>query len=245
MINRYVITAAIFALLAVSAYVWQFHHRLEFGISPDPAVWGQLGDYIGGLLNPALSFISLVLLIKSLSLQNEANRDLRDEIRNNRKTESLRSFEAHLFNMLDSQKAYFESMTIKFGKPQFLNNKSGAEAVIEIEDKLETIRWGSNRDKNFQQYLDWVDSRDQLYGVTRIFYVMVKMIDEKLSDSKGFNLEDRRAHFLTLINFTDFSLLRLIMITMQFMKFESTDYLRKNKEFEAVLNEVGLKFDLY
>jgi hypothetical protein len=33
------------------------------------AVWGQLGDYIGGVLNPMLSFLTLFLLIKTLQLQ--------------------------------------------------------------------------------------------------------------------------------------------------------------------------------
>lgn len=33
------------------------------------AVWGQLGDYMGGLLNPILSFFALYLLMRNLQLQ--------------------------------------------------------------------------------------------------------------------------------------------------------------------------------
>jgi hypothetical protein len=33
------------------------------------AVWGQLGDYMGGVLNPLLSFLALYLLVRTLQLQ--------------------------------------------------------------------------------------------------------------------------------------------------------------------------------
>lgn len=33
------------------------------------AVWGQLGDYIGGILNPLLSFFALYLLMRNLQIQ--------------------------------------------------------------------------------------------------------------------------------------------------------------------------------
>ncbi|MCY1459504.1 hypothetical protein D3C76_1648140 [compost metagenome] len=74
---------------------------------------------------------------------------------------------------------------------------------------------------------------------------MVKMISEKLSDSNGFSLDDRASHYLTLINFTDFALLRLVMMSAQFMQFSSTDYLKSNKEFNVVLSETGLNYNLY
>jgi hypothetical protein len=34
------------------------------------AVWGQLGDYMGGVLNPILSFFALYLLMRTLQLQH-------------------------------------------------------------------------------------------------------------------------------------------------------------------------------
>lgn len=71
------------------------------------------------------------------------------------------------------------------------------------------------------------------------------MISDKLSDSHGFDYEDRRSHILTLVNFTDFSLLRLIMISLQFMEYHSTEYLRENKDFNEVLKEVGIDYNLY
>jgi hypothetical protein len=74
---------------------------------------------------------------------------------------------------------------------------------------------------------------------------MVMMISEKLSDAEGFKFEDRKAHFLTLVNFTDFSQLRLIMVCVQFMDYQSTEYLKSSHELKSVIEELGLGYELY
>ena len=245
MINKYVI-AALFAIFIVSAfYIINFYFKLNYSISKDTAVWGQLGDYFGGLLNPILSFISVVLLIKSLRLQNEANEGLRKELINNEKTEKIRSFETLFFNMINSQKLSFDSFKIEVMANSQVVVIYGAEAVIKIEDEIESLRKKYQDDKPIIDYLEQVDSNDQIFGITRVFYIIVKMITEKLSNDNGFSEEDRKSHLLTLVNFTDFSLLRLIMISMQFMNFQSINYLRSNNDFNTVLNEVELYYNMY
>ena len=241
--NRYII-AATFAIIVVTlSYVYNFYYVLKYPVSTETAVWGQLGDYTGGLLNPILSFLTIVLLIKSLKLQNQANIALRQELKNNKKTEKLNQFETHFFSMLNSQKTSFESFKIK--TPQKGDVKRGVEAVIVIEETLEDLREKHTGDKIIIDLLTDVDSNDQLFSVTRRFYIMVKMISEKLSDANGFSAIDRRSHFMTLVNFTDFPLLRLIMMTMQFMEYKSIEYLKENLEFRSVLEEVRLGWDLY
>jgi hypothetical protein len=234
---------AIFTVLI--SYIINFYFKLDSTISNDTAVWGQLGDYFGGLLNPILSFISLVLLIKSLNLQNEANKDLRKELINSEKTEKIRSFETLFFNMINSQKVLFDSFKLELQ----VNTQNvfiyGIEAVIRIEDEIAKLRKQNQDDKLIIEFLESVDSNDQIFGVTRVFYIIVKTITEKLSDENGFNEEERKSHLLTLVNFTDFSLLRLIMISLQFMNYQSTDYLKNNNDFNAVLKEVGIAYSLY
>ena len=43
---------------------------LKHPISPNPAAWGQFGDFIGGTANPILSFITIVMLALTLGVQN-------------------------------------------------------------------------------------------------------------------------------------------------------------------------------
>lgn len=245
MINRYTLVAVLLLFSVFASYLNHFYFKLGYVVSDDPAVWGQLGDYFGGLLNPTFSFLSLVLLIKSLSLQNQANQDLRSEIAATRKSERLRSFEMQLFNMIDSQRASLDTFKVEFDEGGELVTKYGSDAIIEIEDNVESLREKPDSFDAITLYLQDVDSTDQLFGVTRVFYNMVKMISEKLSDSNGFSFEDRRSNYLTLINFTDFTLLRLIMMSSQFMSYSSTEYLKSNDEFNAVLGEVGLSYELY
>lgn len=246
MTNLMVIVLAILAVVGVIfSYIWRFYYELNFGVSSDPAVWGQLGDYMGGILNPLLSFISIVLLIKSLGLQNQANKGLIEEIEITRRTEKVRSFEAQLFNMIDSQRQAFDSLKIQCKQGKKTQTKLSTEAVVAIEDEIERLRSIRKGDSDIKLFLDATDTFDQLFRTTRIFYIMVKMITEKLADSEGFTKKDRGMHFLTLINFTDFALLRLILINMQFSDFPSSHYLKNNHEFNEALSEVGLQYGLY
>lgn len=67
------ILASIFAFLIFSAtiigiYIFNFR---ESSISKDPSNWGVLGDYIGGLLNPLISSITLFFLVRTYLSQKE------------------------------------------------------------------------------------------------------------------------------------------------------------------------------
>lgn len=242
--NRYIFIAIILIALVCSSYILNFYFKLNYVVSDNPEQWGQLGDFIGGLINPILSFMSLVFIIKSLSLQNEANIGLREEVKNTRKTEKLRSFETQLFHMIASQRESFNSFKVNERTSQSTSQKEGVEAVISIETEVERLRESFDVEV-ITAYLEAVDPTDQIYGLTRIFYNIVKLISEKLSDANEFSAEDRKSHYLTLINFTDFALLRLIMLTAQFTAHPPTEYLKSNQEFSSTLKEIGLKYDLY
>lgn len=244
-ISKYILAAVICIFLVSFSYIANFYLLLRHGISTDTAVWGQLGDYFGGLLNPILSFLSIVLLIKSLTLQNEANSALKKQLYDSRKTEKLRSFETHFFNMINSQKITFDSFFLEFTHKGKLYCKKNIEAVLEIENELEKMRDQKFKDKEIYDFLKKIDEKDQIFGMTRVFYIIVKMISEKLCNENGFTAEDRKSHYLTLINFTDFSLLRLIMISMQFLDYQSVEFLKKDKEFNMALDEVELNWQLY
>lgn len=235
--DKYIIAAVVSMLLVLSGYVAKFYFSLGYKISNNPEVWGQFGDYVGGIINPLLSFISIVLLIKSLTLQNEANCTLRNELKNSERMEKLRSFETLFFNMINSQKSFFDSFRI--------DSCLSVEAVIKIEDEIENLRNSEGSNNEIKKYLESIDIHDQIFGLSRSFYIMVQMITEKLSHSEGFSAEDRKAHFKALVNFTDFAQLRLIIICIQFMDFPSTNYLRSSIEFKTVMEELGMSYELY
>jgi hypothetical protein len=52
-------SSLIFIIITIGSFLLKFS---ENKISNDPAVWGQFGDYFGGILNPILSLINLIIL---------------------------------------------------------------------------------------------------------------------------------------------------------------------------------------
>lgn len=245
-IKAYIISAAALIVVVYLIYWLQFYVALDYEVSKEAAVWGQLGDYVGGVLNPLLSFISIVLLIKSLVLQYEANSNLKTEIKNSEKTERLRSFEVLFFNLISSQKNLFDSFYVDFqASGCAVSHLTGVKAVIEIENNIDEIRQAGGGNSEIAKYLTDLDADDQIFGLSRAFYIAVMIIIDKLSDSNGFSSEDRATHFKALINFTDFAQLRLIMISVQFLDYESAKYLRSSVEFLTLIKELGLSYELY
>lgn len=243
--NRYIIAAAIAALLAVAAYWVRFSLLLDQGFSTSSTAWSEFGSYVGGVLGPILTFFTLIFMVKTLDSQNKANAALRDEAKENEKSEQLKSFSALFFNMIDSQKLLLEKFKIDFPVDSVKVAKRGVDAIMKIEAEINLLRGWGGSDQSICDYIEKTDSTDQIFGIVRAFYICVKMISDKLSDTKGFSLEVREDYFNTLINFTDFAQLRLVIMGVQFMDWEAARYLRKNSEFVAVLNAAGATLDRY
>jgi hypothetical protein len=62
-----VLAVAVLAAVVVGGFYVVFFR--EAPVSGDPASWGQLGDYLGGVLNPVFGFLSVFALLVALVLQ--------------------------------------------------------------------------------------------------------------------------------------------------------------------------------
>lgn len=245
MFNRHSIMALGLVIIVIGAYVFQFHIRLKYGFSIKASDWVDFSDYVGGLVSPILSFFSLILLIRSLNLQNQANKELREEVKSNQKNEKMRSFETYFFGLIEAQRTSFSTFKLDF--PSQFSGKSldGACAIQELEDQIENIRNKNGNDIEIAHAIDEIDKDERIYNTIRIFYNIVKMISERLTNDNGFDEEARKNQFQTLISFTEFSQLRLVMISMQFIDCPSAKYLRDNTEFMSVLTDLGGGAALY
>lgn len=231
--------------LVVGAYVTQFYFRLDLVLSEKPSDWVHFSSFIGGILSPIFSFLSFVFLLKTLSLQNEANAELKNQAKSNEKKEKFRIFETHFFTMLDAQRVAFNNFKIQLTLKDETKVFRGVEGVINLEDLIEEMRKNEVQNSFIEEKILEVDRAESIYNMIRVFYNVTRMITDKLSDEEGFSVVDRNEQFKTLINFTEFSLLRLVLISMQFCDYPSCKYLKNNKEFTTVIIDLGLEIDPY
>lgn len=242
----WVLVAALLSSLGVVfSYFYHFHLILRYPISEKPEEWAQFADFIGGMLGPLLTFFSLIFLVHSLNLQRKSNDELKRQIVRNEKTERLKSFETHLFNMINAQTTQLELFALELFRLGVHYDFKGSKAIIELEKEVELISEAEVSDEFIGEYLEEVDSLDKIYSLVRSFSLMIKLIDEKLADENGFSLDERNEYYSTVINYTDFSLIRLIFMSIQFLDCGHSKELRENKEFEQEVIKLNLSFKLY
>lgn len=232
-------------LIVIGVYILQFYFNLKYQISEKPSDWVDFSNFFNGLVTPLLSFFSLVLLIQSLSIQNQTNTELRDEVRKNKKKELLQSFEIYFFGLIEAQRNAFNNLKLSFSIQLDEQELSNVKLIQELEDSIEAKRAEGVSTENIRDFINTTDANESIFNTTRIFYNVVRMITEKLTNENGFESLERKNQFKTLISFTEFSQLRLIMISMQFMDWESAKYLKENDEFIEVLKDLGGGTDLY
>ncbi|UYO73701.1 hypothetical protein M0220_12535 [Halomonas qinghailakensis] len=207
-----------------------FIHKLE--ISSSQEHWALFGDFLGGVVNPILTFLTILILVRSLSLHKE-------EVGKVNKHEKVRSFETHFFNMIASQKTLYDNFVLEVGfdvKEEY----NSANAVIALEDIILEIKSNGGSKEDIAHALNEYDSEDRIYSVVRTFSVIVKLVEKKLSDSCGFDKDERSEYYEVLINYTDFSLVRLILISIKYTEYAQTNCLRNNKEFMGVFETLGI-----
>lgn len=237
--NRpYIISAFVCIFLAIITYALTLGVHFKLPFSNSPADWGALGDYFGGVLNPILSFFSILLIIKSIDLQRESNIDFRNELEHSKRDSQLRSFESKLFALISTQAEQFKHFSLLLqdasGKKHEIFGKS---AILEIRELLiDLLSRGIS--PNVPLLINHLDSNDAILSCIRRFYVPLRLIATDLSDKNGYTRQEREKQIQTLINFTELSLLQLIIFGISDATHETAKYIKDNVELTAVLKEL-------
>jgi len=209
--------------IAILFYVIWFSGILKRGISDSPEQWGQFGDYMGGLLNPVLSFISICILVKTAFYQDDMSK--RQEEREDRKR-----FEDRFYGMVSYQRQAFNDFYLKFGDRKTIYK---GEAVRFIEDLL-------FNEKDFL-LLDDAFVKNSVFSAVRQFYLVVKLIDDEVVEGKGFKNGDKNFYYKSLINLTDFDLIRIVLFgCVLYNSWSNAKYIMANEDFLSEIKNVGL-----
>lgn len=223
--------------LSIIVIVWGVYY-LNFGlegrISKQPEIWGQFGDYVGGVLNPILSFVSICLLIGSLNLQRAANASLVSEIKRQEDLEGYKKFELRFFHLIESQEKTFSRFKVRIGdmdsqEDGAIEEYNAGAAVTYIEDCL-VVLVNENVDKaRVIEWIDDIDIDDCLFSVVRRFYLIVKLVDES-----GYKKDD---YYEMLINLTDIKIISLVTIACSYYDWDIVTYIKRSE----ILKRAGLE----
>ncbi len=102
--NTFVI-ALITIFVVIFSYVFNFHAH---NFSENSGDWGTFGDFFGGTLNPLLSFLALIILLRTFAMQKEELNVQRQELKETKeilkiqtKTQVKQQFESTFFALLN------------------------------------------------------------------------------------------------------------------------------------------------
>lgn len=238
------IIAICIIIIIPSVYFYWFGIHLESPLSKQQDVWGQMGDFFGGVMNPLLSFLTVVLLINSINHQSAANQALTSQIQMMEKSEKIKIFENLFFHLVQSQQnlySKFKVTTIEDGKKYDL-------FTIQAVDKIEALFQEKKEYVGYSQLENTYRQLDKMYGVfdvLRAFSVIVNLIKEQLSNENGFNENDRVFYYEKLINLTEFAHLRLICTAFQFQNKTGAGQKLQDKEFQQVCQKLKLRLNNY
>ena len=237
--KKVIIAAVVCTILAFGAYYYHFSIELNYKLSKSPGDWGILGSYVGGVLGPILSFLTIFMLASSLSLQSEANKQLKEDIKNRERYQAIESLEKKVFTMLDSQRTAFSTLTISLldgDKEVTYRNPKAAKELLALIRDLESVHAS---EELIAKTLTDIDENGQLFSLVRVFYVMVKIVNDKMSEDSSFLEEDRESLIKQIIHFTDYVNLLVVIKYTRYRATEITNYLKRDSMLISVLSQFG------
>lgn len=153
------------------------------GFPTDKAEWGTFGDFIGGVTNPILTFLSIIMLIRSLKLQKDANSSilsqneqlLKDSLRQ-KEIDDLRSFESSFYNLAEVARKGFENFKLTGWAGEVYDSSFAVNFLEKHMLTQSNLKSPDELTKHFTK-MDDVNAL-AIYSVVRSFYVLIKFTNE-------------------------------------------------------------------
>lgn len=194
-LTRLAYAGAAVAVVALATYFFKFHGPL----SNEPDSWGQFGDYVGGVLNPTFSFLALIALLATFSLQVRELRISARELKNSadaltKQNETLRrqTFEATFFQLLALHNEIVNAAKVP---SQSLTGRACFKFYLdELEGRIINASGSSNLTQSTKNYTHFAVAYDSFYTdyeaslghYFRLLYNIVKFVDSSDSTDRRF-----------------------------------------------------------
>lgn len=247
--NFIVILAFACAVVALVLYL------LAFGVHPslDMAVWGQTGDFFGGVLNPVFGFLSLIALLITLQQTEKSLKQSDEEVRLSRE-EMKRSADALFAQANDSRQQTFERTFFELLRlyneivdalavlpiPNAARPERGRDALFVLCKKFKRLVYDVSHLPEEEKpsaindkWLDFFKSKEvQLGHYFRFLYNILKFIDQSKIENKKFYTDMLRAQLssseLVIIHYNAHSDLGREKLLPLIKKYNLLKHLNKN-----------------
>ncbi|PKL38602.1 MAG: hypothetical protein CVV44_12040 [Spirochaetae bacterium HGW-Spirochaetae-1] len=211
--RRIIIVSFSILLFILLTYSSNFIFQYKNVISDNPADWGTFGDYFGGILNPVLSFITIILLLYTIQLQRVMKNDTNND---SKKQEFISNF----FKMIDYYYNIIESLRSAYSKSTFNYLHEGLACFYFYRKNLknnftdgELSSYNTKRVDNFEnrQLLTdsaiWAELRNYINHINAImnFVSNTDSFDEK---DKEREIEHYKNIFINQISREEYSVLK-------------------------------------
>lgn len=154
--NTILILSVILLITLIFTLYWYHFHT--YGVSGSNEQWGQFGDYFGGILNPLLSFINILLLIQLTAKTQKLEQDRTKESYN----KSVKPFCLFKFK-IDHNKIYIAIENIGIGPALIYDiqfKKNGMH--IDVREQLKNAQGTMQRE--FNPYIYTYDNNQMAIG---------------------------------------------------------------------------------
>lgn len=162
-LGHLILAVYIIGALALGAYVVHFAFVHHLRISSDPGDWGTLGDYFGGLLNPVVSFATLVVAYAVWKQQKEELKATKEALEEQAKTAEQQRQEQRFFDLLRVYNQTLDSYTSAdaFNRRELRGKEAISEALNRSRQYLkETLKLGFGQTlENEELTPEYVSSR--------------------------------------------------------------------------------------
>ncbi|MEN5149132.1 putative phage abortive infection protein [Pseudomonas orientalis] len=133
--------------------------------------WGQLGDFIGGILNPLLSFCALIAVLYNLSLQREelslARKDAKEAQNIQNKQSAIfqqQNFESVFFRLLEVHSSLSRSIRVRVGAGSHARVHEGEDAFRYLANQyIQSLYLEPNAGVSLSEQVQSVRESSQLF----------------------------------------------------------------------------------
>ena len=150
----------VIGLLFVAAVLGFYFFHFSGPISSDPERWGQFGDYLGGTLNPLLSFLSLIALVLTVSMQRRQLELAREQLANSR--EELEATRSELARTADAQVQAARALEMQSRSLEEASRLSALSASLTVVDGLMSDAKRLQVDRDGSDYQSLLKQRERL-----------------------------------------------------------------------------------